>query len=55
MSKKRKKSKQNESTVKKQDKIEAKKAVVLGTEKRSRLPVLVGIVGAILIVGAAVI
>ena len=55
MSKKTKKSKQNESTAKKQDKIEAKKAVVLGTEKRSRLPVLVGIVGAILIVGAAVI
>ena len=38
-----------------EDKIAAKKALVLGTEKRSRLPVLVGIVGAILIVGAAVI
>jgi uncharacterized membrane protein len=55
MSKKRKKNIQNKSTANKQNKIEAKKAVVLGTEKRSRLPVLFGIVGAILIVGAAVI
>jgi len=47
MSKKRKKNNQN--------KIAAKKAVVLGTEKRSRLPIFVGIVGAILIAGAAVI
>jgi uncharacterized membrane protein len=54
MSKKRNKSNQNKSTTNKQDKIEAKKAVVLGTEKRSRLPVLIGIVGAVLIVGAAV-
>jgi len=37
------------------DKIAAKKAAVLGTEKRSRLPLFVGIVGAILIVAAAVI
>jgi uncharacterized membrane protein len=36
------------------DKIAAKKAAVLGTEKRSRLPLFVGIVGAILIVAAAV-
>ncbi len=55
MSKKRKKNNQNQSTAKKQNKIAAKKAVVLGTEKRSRLPLFVGIVGAILIVGAAVI
>jgi len=47
MSKKRKKSNQ--------DKIEAKKAAVLGTEKRSRLPLFIGIVGAVLIAGAAVI
>jgi uncharacterized membrane protein len=38
-----------------QDKIAAKKAAVLGTEKRSRLPLLVGIVVAIVIVGAAVV
>ena len=50
MSKKRKTQKASNK-----DKIAAKKAVVLGTEKRSRLPVLVGIVGAILIAGAAVI
>ncbi len=55
MSKKRKKSNQNKIAAKNQNKIAAKKAVVLGTEKRSRLPVLVGIVGAILIAGAAVI
>jgi uncharacterized membrane protein len=55
MSKNRKKSNQNKSTAKKQNKIAAKKAVVLGTEKRSRLPLFVGIVGAILIAGAAVV
>ncbi len=38
-----------------QDKIAAKKAAVLGTEKRSRLPLLVGIVVAIVIVVAAVV
>jgi uncharacterized membrane protein len=37
-----------------QDKIAAKKAAVLGTEKRNRWPILVGIVGAIMIIGAAV-
>ena len=36
------------------DKIAAKKATVLGTQKRNRLPIFVGIVGAILIIGAAV-
>ena len=38
-----------------EDKIAAKKAAVLGTEKRNRLPIYVGIIGAILIAGAAVI
>ena len=38
----------------KEDKIEAKKATVLGTEKRSRMPLFLGIVGAILIAAAAV-
>ena len=38
-----------------QDKIAAKKAVVLGTEKKSRLPLFVGIICAILIAGAAVV
>ncbi len=38
-----------------QDKIAAKKAAVLGTEKKSRMPLFVGIVGAILIAGAAVV
>jgi len=47
MSKKGKKSNQN--------KIAAKKAAVLGTAKRSRLPLFVGIVAATLIVAAAVI
>ncbi len=57
MSKKRKKSNLDNKKRKKsnQDKMAAKKAVVLGTEKRSRLPLFVGIVAAILIVGAAVI
>jgi len=39
---------------KKQDKIEAKKAAVLGTEKKNRLPLIVAIAGVILIAGAAV-
>jgi uncharacterized membrane protein len=39
---------------KKQNKIEAKKAAVLGTEKKSRLPLFGGIVGVILIAGAVV-
>ncbi len=47
MSKKRKKSNQ--------EKIAAKKAVVLGTEKRSRMPLVVGILSAMLIAGAAVV
>ena len=47
MSKRGKKSSQNI--------IAAKRAVVLGTEKKSRLPLFVGIVAAILIVAAAVI
>ena len=56
MSKKRNKSNQdNKKRIKNnQDKIAAKKAAVLGTEKRGRMPLLVGIVGAILIAGAAV-
>ena len=37
-----------------QDKIAAKKAVVLGTEKRSRLPLFVAVIGAVLIAAAAV-
>ena len=36
-----------------QDKIAAKKAAVLGTEKKSRLPLLVGVLGVILLAGAA--
>jgi uncharacterized membrane protein len=55
MSKKRKKNIPNKDTAKKSNKIAAKKAVVLGTEKRSRIPLFAGIVGAILIVAAAVI
>ncbi|MGB9437618.1 MAG: DUF2318 domain-containing protein [Desulfobacterales bacterium] len=55
MSNKRKKNTHNQSTAKKENKIAAKKAVVLGTEKRRRLPLFAGIVGAILIIGAAVI
>jgi uncharacterized membrane protein len=55
MSKKRKKNNQNNSTVINENKIAAKKAAVLGTGKRSRIPLFVGIVGAILIVAAAVI
>ena len=47
MSKKSKKSNQ--------DKIAAKKAAVLGIQKRSRMPLFVGIIGAILIAGAAVV
>ena len=39
---------------KQQDKIEAKKAAVLGTEKKNRLPLIVAIAGVILIAGAAV-
>lgn len=39
---------------KNQDKIEAKKAAVLGTEQKNRLPLIVAIVGVILIAGAAV-
>jgi len=38
-----------------QDKIAAKKAVILGTEKRSRMPLVVGILCALLIAGAAVV
>ena len=37
------------------DKIAAKKAAVLGTEKKSRMPLFVGLVGVILIAAAAVI
>ena len=55
MSNKRKKNTHNQSTAKNENKIAAKKAVVLGTEKRRRLPLFAGIVGAILIIGAAVI
>ena len=58
MSKKRKKSNVNTSKKRShshEDKIAAKKAAVLGTEKRSRLPLFIGIVGAIVIVAAAVI
>jgi uncharacterized membrane protein len=55
MSKKRKKNNQNNSTPTNENKIAAKKAAVLGTGKRSRMPLFVGIVGAILIVAAAVI
>ena len=39
---------------KNQDKIAAKKAVVLGTEKRSRLPLFVAVIGAVLMAAAAV-
>jgi uncharacterized membrane protein len=38
-----------------QDKIAAKKAAVLGTGKRSRMPLFVGILGVILIAGAVVV
>ncbi len=38
-----------------QDKIAAKKVAVLGTGKRSRMPLFVGILGVILIAGAAVV
>jgi uncharacterized membrane protein len=58
MSKKRNKSNMNMSKKgnhSHEAKIAAKKAAVLGTEKRSRLPIFIGIVGAVLIVGAAVI
>jgi uncharacterized membrane protein len=39
---------------KNQDKIAAKKAAVLGTEKKIRLPLFVAVIGAVLIVAAAV-
>jgi uncharacterized membrane protein len=39
---------------KNQDKIAAKKAAVLGTEKKSRLPLFVAVIGAVLIVAGAV-
>jgi uncharacterized membrane protein len=55
MSNKSKKNTHNQSTAKNENKIAAKKAVVLGTEKRRRLPLFAGIVGAILIIAAAVI
>jgi uncharacterized membrane protein len=58
MSKKGKKSNMNMSKKRNnshEDIIAAKKAAVLGTEKRNRLPIFVGIVVAILIAGAAVI
>ena len=42
------------ATQKTQDKIAAKKAAVLGTEKRSRLPIIVAIAGVILIAVAAI-
>lgn len=46
MSKKKKKNSQNKTA--------AKKAAVLGTEKKSRMPLVVGVLGVILIAGAAV-
>ena len=52
---KRKKNNQKQNAAKKQTKIAAKKAVVLGTEKRSRLPLFSGILGALLIFAAAII
>ena len=55
MSNKSKKNTHNQSTAKNENKIAAKKAAVLGTEKRRRLPLFAGIVGAILIIAAAVI
>jgi uncharacterized membrane protein len=39
---------------KNQEKIAAKKAAVLGTEKKSRLPLIVAVLGSVLIVAAAV-
>lgn len=39
---------------KNQDKIEAKKAVVLGTEKKNRLPLFAAVIGAVIIVAGAV-
>jgi uncharacterized membrane protein len=39
---------------KNQDKMAAKKAAVLGTEKKSRLPMVVAVIGAVIIVAAAV-
>ena len=51
MSKKRKKSNVNMSKKRNhshEDKIAAKKAAVLGTEKRNRLPIFVGIAGEVL-------
>ena len=39
---------------KNQDKIAAKKAAVLGTEKKSRLPLFAAVIGAVLIVAVAV-
>jgi uncharacterized membrane protein len=38
---------------KKQEKIEMKKAVVLGTEKKSRVPLFVAIIGIVILAGAA--
>ena len=53
MSKKRK-NKRNPSKNRNQDKIAAKKAVVLGTEPRSRMPLVLGAIVAVLLVGTAV-
>jgi uncharacterized membrane protein len=44
----------NQQKNKNQDKIAAKKAAVLGTESKSRMPLLVAAIGAVLIAGAAV-
>jgi len=52
MSKKGKKKVQQKS--KNQDRIAAKKAAVLGTESKSRMPLVLAAIGAVLLVGAAV-
>ena len=56
MSKKGKKKNQqkNQPKNRNQQKIAAKKAVVLGTEKKNNMPLLVATIGAVLIAGAAI-
>ena len=56
MSKKGKKKTQqkNQQKNRNQQKIAAKKAVVLGTEKKNNMPLLVATIGAVLIAGAAI-
>lgn len=46
--------KSNPSKSKNQQKIAAKKAAVLGTESKSRLPLLIAVIGAVLLAGGAI-